>query len=680
MKNEVIFLLVLLLLVSVPSGSTTPQRTATPTLPAYTLSDIEMGVYQWITPAVNSSYASSMAQAIAGLRGTPTISEGIYNVTFGNRTFLMDTRDGSMRYMDYRKLLNVSLGIEIPSSGTCREIAESFLDDIGILPENAIFSEVIDTTASAFNPDSGQSLSKVLHRQVNFKMTIDGYDVKGPRAQIGITVGEGGDVIGVDYSWRQMTLHSTIPVITYDSILDIYGIKASEVVSHGLQYYAGPDQQNEDLLFPVYEIVVDPEGDGLESPIPFQLSATELAPMVVITTPAPETTVTAGQAITFQCNVTNGEAPYTYSWSSDIDGVLSNEASFTKADLSAATRNGTPIAHTIVVWVEDVNHMMTSAFVTIMVTAPAGISPTMFAIGFGILCLIGLLAVMRRHRSAKSIIFLLILFSAFLFIPIAFAGIDTPQVRELAAMAPTGAYDDGKVEVGIEWVGVTHPKPLPNTKTNIEGFYNFMGQSLGYSREFNWGEYSAWEQDFKYVDIGGDDSDWVDAVDFVYYQDHGGPYGVAFTSQMDDGGLHSTEARWGDGDLEFIVFDACSVLMWQDPTTLENVWERWTPAFRGLHLMLSFATGSMNVQTRGLSFAFSLWQGYPLINSWFYACAVTEGSDIVSAVLYATASPDPWQPQPSLDPSFDKAHTKGQICVDPSPGLLKWFVYITYPC
>ena len=83
-----------------------------------------------------------MAISTAALRGTPELVNGMYVVSFGNRTFEMDTSDGSMRYADYSILYNISLGIEIPSPENCRSIAEDFLELHDLLPEEAVFAGV----------------------------------------------------------------------------------------------------------------------------------------------------------------------------------------------------------------------------------------------------------------------------------------------------------------------------------------------------------------------------------------------------------------------------------------------------------------------------------------------------------------------------------------------------------
>lgn len=294
------------------------------------------------------------------------------------------------------------------------------------------------------------------------------------------------------------------------------------------------------------------------------------------------------------------------------------------------------------------------------------------------------LLVLRRRRGGFAILFLLMMFSAFMFLPVNAVSRDIPEGGKFAPSAPTGAYDDGVKEIGIEWVGMSYlSKPLWNTEKNIEGFYNWMGVIGGYNREFNWGEYSAWEEDFKDEQFSGTDKEWVDAVDFVYYQDHGGPDGVAFTSNHDDKSLEYTALRLGDGDLDSIVFDACSPLAWENKTGY-TVFQRWAPALQGVHQVLSFATGSHNSATRGAKFGlymtgFGVISSMSIIHAWFRATLETEPADVQSAVIYASKSPNPLFPQLD-DPINDHAYGFGYVCSDPTPGTFSWYVYITSNC
>ena len=138
------------------------------------------------------------------------------------------------------------------------------------------------------------------------------------------------------------------------------------------------------------------------------------------------------------------------------------------------------------------------------------------------------------------------------------------------------------------------------------------------------------------------------------------------------------DCSWGEGDLEWIIFDACSPLGWVNEDQV-NVFDRWGMVFGGLHMVCSFATTSHNVQTRGIWFAMNLSFGMRVKDAWFTACAMTEGFGSFSAVLYASKSPDPHHPQWD-DCHNDQAHGFGYVSSDPDPGEWLWLVYIVNPC
>ena len=650
----------------------------------YVLTADEMGVYKLITPEVNESIVSSRA-LLFDLRGTVHENGTHFVLTSGSRTFEIDSRDGSMWYADYARLWNVSLGTSLPSLAECKRISDDFLVDAGLLPEAVQYISTGGASASAMNSGTGALISKVLYRQVDYQRTLNGHPVRGPGGQISVMVGDGGDIIGLDWNWRAVQLHSALPVITFDSLLDSYGLSAGDVANYSLQYYAGPDDEDQRFLFPVYEVTFRTDIGDNESEAFREFSATEFSPMVSIMAPADGLTSASGQGILFNCTVSYGEPPYTYWWSSSIDGNLSDSQSFSTSTLSAEVKQGEPMPHTVTVTVVDANGMTSSDSIQVTVTERVPVSPTTLAIIAGVaIALIALLLLRRRRGGMTALLFLVILFSFFV-IPLAVSANPSPAVsgldHEETGYSPMSAYDDGVKEIGIEWVGVTASPPLPNSGINSGGFIDWMYWHGGYTGVFNFGEQEAWEEDFKYTSIGGNDVAWIDAVDFAYYQDHGGPDGVAFSSNHDDTVLYSTECKWGDGDLEWIVLDACSPLAWvnQDGKT---VFERWGPVFQGLHMICSFATGSSNVQIRGSVFAYLLTGGYgltplPIYASWFQACGATQDSACWSAVLYATESNDPWNPQLD-DPINDHAHGFGNVCSDPLDA--KWLVWIATTC
>lgn len=657
----------------------------------YVISQTEMPIYELITPEVNATHTAEMARSLTPI---PEISteemEYSFVVNYLNQTFEIDKRDGSMWYADYDKIWNVALGIEVPTPESCQTTADAWLREKGLLPDNAVLRNIGSTNVSAYNPDAAELKTKVLQWHVNYEFMMGDLPIAGETAQISVMIGNNGDIVGFDWKWRDTSPepYTTSNLIEYESVLDAHGINPEEVVDHRLVYKTDEDE-GATLLYPMWEVEIIEDGSeelpGIHNIV--YLDSTLFNPRVEITAPSHGISMMPGTSITFDCSVTFGTPPYTYQWGSDFDGVLSTGKSFTTVSLSEVTKKGYPVPHAISVRVRDAEDRGASDCIAVTIeTVDFEMDPqvTLVVVGGGAVVLVASLLLLRRRRASFVILFFLMMMSSFMFLPVSFAAGDVNMNRKLTPSAPSGAYDDGVKEVGIEWVGMSDlGSPLWNTETNIEGFYNWMGTEGGFNREFNWGEWSAWEEDFKEVAQGGTDTEWVDCVDFVYYQDHGNPNGVSFTSQHDNGWLSPSEMRLGDGDLETIVFDACSPIAWENKDG-ENVFERWDQTLQGLHQICSFATSSHNAKTRGVLFGLYMTGYYfiqprTIVQAWFKACAETEGSDIQAAVFYASKSPDPFNPQLD-DPINDHAYGFGYVCSDPTPGTFSWYVFITSNC
>jgi Family of unknown function (DUF6345) len=151
-----------------------------------------------------------------------------------------------------------------------------------------------------------------------------------------------------------------------------------------------------------------------------------------------------------------------------------------------------------------------------------------------------------------------------------------------------------RVDVGAEYIGVS--QGLGGSQGNANGFVNTM-TAKGIPVQFFWGDYSAWETDFKDPSKNGDDSNWVDDVDMTFYTGHANGDGFSFSSNHDDGFLHYNDAVWGNRDLEWLVIAACGPLQ-LDSGGL-RWWQRWGPAFQGLHQLLGYTTVSWDNTDEG---------------------------------------------------------------------------------
>lgn len=226
--------------------------------------------------------------------------------------------------------------------------------------------------------------------------------------------------------------------------------------------------------------------------------------------------------------------------------------------------------------------------------------------------------------------------------------------------------------IGIEWVNKYHGRPglrdLSNNDENARGFYN----TLHGIREFAWGNDLAWDRDFEEKYVGsppaGTDQIWADDVDICFFSGHGGPSAAYFgVTKYDDGDAKHTEFKLGNRQLEWLIFDACEVLRFDN----WGVFNRWGwPVFKGLHYILGFHTITYDSSSRGRKFAERLNAGWPVRLAWIRACEETEGSDVQWAYLRAGTG--------SINTYND--HWWGKGTVSPDPDNPSYLAYSRGPC
>jgi len=136
----------------------------------------------------------------------------------------------------------------------------------------------------------------------------------------------------------------------------------------------------------------------------------------------------------------------------------------------------------------------------------------------------------------------------------------------------------------------------------------------------------------------GNDDQWAETVDILYFCGHGDPSGIHFSRRGSDD--YSDEmARYEDiklGDqkqIKWLIFDACQVLENKTQNGVNSVFNRWTQAFQpngSLRYILGFHTTSKNDNVRGKYFAQKLnpvpggTKGELIRIAWQYACEITD--------------------------------------------------------
>lgn len=487
--------------------------------------------------------------------------------------------------------------IQVPSDETALAMARSALKDSGLDPRAPYQSaDMIGHSMFEAVQGNGEVMADVaLDTQVNHAFQLGGLAVVGPGAEIKLAFGPGDKLTHLTYALRGVEQGDMVPIISQSQadrlaldMLTKQGVINPEdlQLSSELVYYAPPSAlMSVQALYPHYQysgMLRLPDGQTVQLRrmlIP-AVRDPELVPSVDMDVTVEGTLVSATSL------VSGGTPPYTYQWASSttqLDPAVADEPSI-EYDV---TLKGKSAMETLTLVVTDANGISAQAVESFQVSG-------------------GPVGRLQGDSSASS------------------GGV-------LASPMVVGGVND----VGTEWVGQS--QGLGGSAGNAGGFVNrfildniFFGGST--TIRFNWGDFNAWEQDFKDPANGGDDGNWVDNVDAVFYTGHANSDGFTFPGNNQDGFLHYTEARWGNNvDLEWLIVAACGPL--QPGTSPNRWWQRWGPAFRGLHLLGGYETITYDNTVEGWTWANYMLSGWTVRQAWMQTGIDVQGPSEIVAVM-----------------------------------------------
>jgi hypothetical protein len=107
---------------------------------------------------------------------------------------------------------------------------------------------------------------------------------------------------------------------------------------------------------------------------------------------------------------------------------------------------------------------------------------------------------------------------------------------------------------------------------------------------------------------------------------------MCFPGTHDDGFLNYTEARYGNNyNLEWLVIAACGPLQ---AGSAGNLWyQRWGPAFRGLHLLCGYQTVTSDNTVEGTKWADYMVRGWTVRQAWMQTGIEVQGASERVAVM-----------------------------------------------
>ena len=161
-----------------------------------------------------------------------------------------------------------------------------------------------------------------------------------------------------------------------------------------------------------------------------------------------------------------------------------------------------------------------------------------------------------------------------------------------ASAAPAYADDDGGyVSVGIDWVGAYAGTGAPasvygnlaSSQQCVEGLRRIVDDPVtSWGWQFNWGNASAWELDWKRSGLGGNAYRLCDDVDLVAFAGHGYPNALQFSTKKNDWQATPAEMDLGARDAEWALMYTCNFLK-GSPANFGS-------AANGVHLICGYAT------------------------------------------------------------------------------------------
>jgi len=215
--------------------------------------------------------------------------------------------------------------------------------------------------------------------------------------------------------------------------------------------------------------------------------------------------------------------------------------------------------------------------------------------------------------------------------------------------APTAGYEEG---------GYVYNR---GEERFIDNVYNFL-------KHFSYEQY-YWCQSWLF---NTSNNYYVDAMDFSYYSGHGNNYYLGMGPGASTSGVNlntDPNTRWGDRDLEFVVFQSCQVI----PSAYDRSdwWQAWVPngIFQGLHQAIGYRTNSYSGNGISNNYGSRIASGQRVWRAWFDA--VNDERSWWMGSFYPGYASAMMHPDAEQDTYYS-------FCADPPAGhgsLRNWYQY-----
>lgn len=361
----------------------------------YTQNAVVTMTRHYIQPMlVNYSTVQSMATKLCakyGILCSPSIGqdeEGEWWATQDQYALWGDPEHGVIQFVNTDEYLTKkSLPVGIPVFTTALNKSNMLLDTLDINPDSYSngcsynLQTAYDLDQQAIIGDSSFKLSI----NVEYYRLVDTFDVVGPGAHITVTwtsspkpqhFTRGG--------WHDLSTSKAVDsclsvqeaiilLTTIGEQATIGGIPAEcdslHILSSRLTYYETNGEYETDRLEPVYDFlaVAQSQQCGDETLHVYVPNRADIL-RGEIDTPSNGSQFHSWDTVTFTGHATGGTSPYTFNWSSNVDGYLDTGNSITTASLSAVGMGPQFVPHTITLTVTDAHGKTSNASISVCIT------------------------------------------------------------------------------------------------------------------------------------------------------------------------------------------------------------------------------------------------------------------------------------------------------------------------
>ena len=359
-------------------------------MPTFTMADTALGYNEMMNVA---GYYS--------MEGASQLDQtGNWTMTHGTNKTIINKNTGAVMYVDMLRSYNFNPGPPpiLPSDIAAKGIADSFLASNGISTDLIYGYNVSEISANLDSIGKGQfSIGQKMpfQKRVNYQRGLSvmeqTYPVVGPGGKIIVMVDEYGDTRYFVKIWRQLEQAEDVMLSGANLAIQkfhelgpaalIGGSKVPpcsriEIDNVSLGYYEADFVTNQTTVLPVYILDLTCEDETASHQVQVYLPASGAPIEPIIDSPPPSTTIDLGDPVTFSGSASGGTGPYAYTWTSDIDGLLSNDPCFVTSSLSVNTRGQdctcNVLPHTITLTVSDPNSFEASTSIELTVQGYCG--------------------------------------------------------------------------------------------------------------------------------------------------------------------------------------------------------------------------------------------------------------------------------------------------------------------